>query len=414
MNILYVNHYAGTLKMGMEFRPYYMSREWNKSNNNVLIVASSESHVRAKQPVFDGSFKEENIEGVNYLWCKTPKYDGNGVGRVINIFAFLFRLMQKLFFFMFKFKPDIVIASSTYPLDIFPSWIIARLTGAKLIFEVHDLWPLSPIELGGISKWHPFMMLLQFGESFACRMSDAIVSMLPKAKDHLQQHGMRPEKFTYVPNGIDVAEWRFHESHQCLEALKAEIEEAKAKGIFTIAYLGAHGIANALDNFLSAAEILKDQKVLFFLVGNGPEKEALIQLAKSKSLTNVRFIDPIKKNEIPSVTNQFSCLYIGLQRQSLFRFGISPNKMMDYMAAGRPVISAIEAGNDPVTDANCGVSIVPENPMLLAEEILKMSQLSKEQTEALGANGKRYVENNHDYRVLGQRFLDVMTKISRT
>ena len=414
MNILYVNHYAGALKMGMEFRPYYMSREWKKSNHNILIVASSESHVRAKQPVLGNSFKEEIIDGVNYLWCKTPKYDGNGIGRVINIFSFLFRLLQKLFFFLFKFKPDVVIASSTYPLDIFPSWIIARLSGAKLIFEVHDLWPLSPIELGGISKWHPFMMLLQFGESFACRMSDEIVCMLPKAKEHLQQHGMRPEKFTYVPNGIDVDEWRSHESSQCLQELKAEIENAKSDGYFTIAYLGAHGVANALDNFLSAAEILKDQKVLFFLVGNGPEKDNLIAIANKKNLTNVRFVNPIKKDEIPSVTNKFSCLYIGLQRQSLFRFGISPNKMMDYMAAGRPVISAIEAGNDPVTDANCGLSIIPENPQLLAEAIRKIAQMNAEQINTLGSNGKRYVESHHDYRVLGQKFLDAMSKVSRT
>jgi glycosyltransferase involved in cell wall biosynthesis len=103
-------------------------------------------------------------------------------------------------------------------------------------------------------------------------------------------------------------------------------------------------------------------------------------------------------------------VYIGLQKQSLFRFGVSPNKLMDYMMAAKPVIHAIEAGNDMVAESGCGISILPEDPKALAEAMLKMSGLPSEERVAIGAKGKEYVLHNNDYRVLAKRFEDIMLK----
>lgn len=406
MNILYVNHYAGSLKLGMEFRPYYMSRDWQKAGHKVLIVASSESHVRASRPDVQTNFKNEVIDGVSYLWCKTPKYNGNGVGRVINIFAFLFRLLQKTPYFVKNFKPDAVIASSTYPLDIFPSWLIARLSGARLIYEVHDLWPLSPMEIGGMSKYHPFIMLLQLAENFGYRHADKVVSMLPNALDHMLSHGMKRSKHVYIPNGIDLNEWEI--SGEVPQTLLEKINRDKTEGRFTLAYLGAHGVANALENLLEAANILGQEKISIYLVGSGPEREKLIALAHAQGLSNVQFIEAVPKTSIPSITGMFDGLYIGLKNQSLFRFGISPNKIMDYMAARKPIISAIKAGNDPVTEADCGFSIEPENPRVLADAILKLSNTHESERIQMGLRGRAFVEKNHDYRELSSRLAKVL------
>lgn len=407
MNILYINHYAGTLNLGMEFRPFYMAKQWKKAGHNVLIVASSESHVRAKNPVLQSAFKKESIDDVDYLWCKTSKYKGNGLDRVINIFSFLFRLLQKSPYFIKQYKPDVVIASSTYPLDIFPAFLIARLSGAKLTYEVHDLWPLSPIELGGMSKFHPFIMLLQFAENFAYRVSDSIVSMLPLAKDHMIEHGMAESKFNYVPNGIDFSEWD-NITGELPPELAHHLQEDLKNNRFSVAYLGAHGVANALENLLNATELLKDHPVTVYLIGDGPEKNKLKAFAEGKKLRNVIFINPVPKNLIPKVTEQFDVLYIGLQAQSLFRFGISPNKMMDYMAAGRPIINAIKAGNDPVAEAACGISVPPETPNAVANAILKMMSMSEQELHEMGLKGQKYVRSHHSYSVLGRRFLEAM------
>jgi glycosyltransferase involved in cell wall biosynthesis len=411
LKILYINHYAGSLKHGMEFRPFYMSREWVRSGHQVTILAASHSHVRATQPQMTKTFSNEIIEGVNYIWAKTPTYHKNGVKRFFNMLCFIARVFQYSLSFKSSDTPDAVIASSTYPLDIFPAWFIAKRYKAKLLFEVHDLWPLSPIELGGMKRSHPFIVLMQFAENFAYKNSDKVISMLPKTLEYMKEHGLNPNKFVYIPNGIDLEEWKNPvklEDYPFVKNVEQEILADQSQGFFTVAYLGTHGLANALDNLICAAEILKNENVMVYLVGSGPDKNALIELARSKNLSNVKFINPIPKQTIPLVTKLFDCNYIGLQKQSLFRFGISPNKLMDYMAAEKPIINAVEAGNDPVAEAKCGYSIPAENPKALAEAILKLKNLPKNELNYLGKNGYEFMKSEHDYKILANKFLNVM------
>lgn len=393
----------------MEFRPFYMAREWVRQGHDVEIVASSFSHVRGKQPEMKGTYTEQNIEGVRYLWCATKSYQGNGVARVKNIFSFLWRVWNTRSRWRGENKPDAVIASSTYPLDIFVAWWIARRSGAKLVFEVHDLWPLSPIELGGMSKWHPFIMLLQFAEDFAYRVSDQVISMLPLAAEYMCSRGLDQKKFFHIPNGIDLDEWRAPDIKDVPRDLQAWIHSDRQAGRFTVAYVGAHGIANALDSLLEAAALLKSENISFYLVGPGPEKANLKAMAERLHLTNVRFYDSVPKLAVPALLQEFDLLYIGLQNQSLFRFGISPNKLMDYMAAGKPIINAIAAGNDPVKSAGCGVTVPSENPAVLAESIYKMSQIPATERHRLGENGKNYVTQHHSYQRLAQVFLEQLS-----
>ena len=397
MNILYINHYAGSLKHGMEYRPFYLGREWVRQGNRVRVVAANFSHVRGKQPQAPGT---ETIEGVEYLWLKTPRYDSNGVKRFWNMIVFCMRLFlsRKV---LRNFKPDMVIASSTYPMDIFPARYLARKTGAKLVFEVHDLWPLSPIELGGMSPKHPFIRIMQFSEDYAYKHADHVVSLLPLAKEYMLSRGMNPEKFVYIPNGILFGEWE--SQTETAKDLVARIHDLKAKGYFVVAYAGAHGLANSLIDLVEAARRLQDKKIYVILIGDGLEKRALKQAAAG--LTNIHFHDSIPKDQIPATLKEFDALYIGLQDNPLFRFGISPNKLLDYMAAGRPILKAINSGNDPVVEASAGYTVPPEQPDAIAAGIERLAKLSAQEREKMGQNGQRYVREHHDFEVLASRFL---------
>ena len=223
MNILYINHYAGSPQHGMEYRPYYLAREWVRSGHAVRMLAGGFSHVRAQQPdlaalrttgaVPDGRSTAQVIDGIAYHWYATPAYGGNGLGRVKNIWAFLRQVWLDAPRIALDFQPDVVIASSTYPMDIWVAHRIVRLARrqgipCKLVFEVHDLWPLSPIELGGMSPKHPFIMLCQAAENYAYRHADVVVSMLPKVAGHMQAHGLDLRKLHIVPNGIALEEWQ--------------------------------------------------------------------------------------------------------------------------------------------------------------------------------------------------------------
>lgn len=407
MNILLINHYAGSPHHGMEYRPHYMARCWNAAGHRTRVVAAAFSHVRSKQPAPVDGLRREEVDGVEYCWLAAQPYQGNGLGRIRNMSAFVAGLFRHAGELTRDFRPDAVISSSTYPLDALPAAFIARRHGARLVHEIHDLWPLSPMELGGMSRWHPFILAMQAAEDFAYRRADRVVSMLPAAEAHMRAHGLAPGKFVYVPNGVDVREWEGGAS-PLPEPAAGALAAFRARWPFLVGYAGAHGIANALDAFVDAAAEVAAADAGLVLVGQGPEKARLVGRARERGLENVLFLDPVPKRAIPALLRALDALYIGLQRQPLFRFGVSPNKLMDYMMAARPVVHAIEAGNDLVAESGCGVSVPAEDPGAVAVAIRRLATTRPEERREMGERGRRYILERHTYDVLSRRFLEAL------
>lgn len=406
MRILLINHYAGSPMHGMEYRPYYLAREWVRLGHQVKIIASSESHVRSRQPHLASLDRlDETIDGIEYTWFETPRYAGNSIGRVRNMACFISRLYREGKALTQSFNPDIVIASSTYPMDIWSAHRIARLAKAKLVFEVHDLWPLSPMELGGMSKWHPFIMVVRAAEAYAYQNADVVISILPKVREYMESRGMAPHKLHIVPNGIDPAEWHV-DSLDLKGTVREALSNLKAEGRSIVGYAGSHGVANSLITLIDAAKLMEDENVVFVLIGDGPDKRVHQRHAEREGLKNIWFMDPVQKQQIPSLLEWFDLLYLGSPRQPLYRFGISPNKLMDYMMAGRPVLMAIDAGNDPVEEAGCGISVEPDDPQAVARGVRRLLALPSEELTAMGQRGHAYVLKHHSYPVLAQQFFD--------
>lgn len=405
MNILLINHYAGSDYHGMEFRPYYMAREWKSMGHNVTILGADFSHLRKKNPVVQEDFQEEIIDGITYVWVKTPEYKGNGVGRIKNISTFMWKLRCNYKKIADKYKPDAVIASSTYPLDIYPAHRIAKRCNAKLCFEIHDLWPLSPMEIGGFSEKNPAIIVLQRAEDFAFKNSDVIVSILPDADKHIKERGFSTDKFVYVPNGIIVND---EEKNPPIEKTIERLQELKEQGYFLVGYTGNHSPANVLDTLIDAGKNTTDEKVKYILIGNGNVKDELIEYAKSNNVTNVEFLDPILKDNMDNALQLLDVCFISLKKQNLFNYGVSPNKLFDYMMAARPVIYAVEASNDPVKDCGCGITVPAEDPKAVAEAVIKIKNLTDEEKREMGQKGKEYVLENHMYHPLAEKFLNAL------
>lgn len=411
LRILYINHYAGSPHHGMEYRPYYLAREWVRSGHAVTMLAAAYSHVRARQPEMQGGLAPqcttETIDGVDYVWYPTPPYEGNGLGRVRNIWSFLRQVWAGTREIVATFRPDVVIASSTYPLDIWVARRIAQRARARLVFEVHDLWPLSPIELGGMSPKHPFIRLCQWAEDTAYRDADVVVSMLPKVADHMSSHGLDLRKLWIIPNGISPDEWQGDPS-----TLRADIAEwiaiQRCAGKLVLGYAGSHGTPNALEVLLEAAAHLRDEPFAFALVGDGHEKKALQLRANELGLQNVAFFAPIPKGQVPSFLKVIDIAYIGWQRVPIYRFGIAPNKLMDYMMAGCVVLHSVDAGNDPVGESGCGITVPPGDPLAVVRGIRELAAVPEARRREMGAQGHEFVRRHHLYPVLASRFIEAM------
>ena len=405
MNILYINHYAGTPALGMEFRPFYLAREWVRTGHAVLMLAADHSHVRARQP----QPGDEDVQGIAYRWYATPTYRGNGVGRVRNIWAFLRAVWHDTPRILRDFNPDVVIASSTYPMDIWVARRLARQGKARLVYEVHDLWPLSPVELAGMSPRHPFIQVCQRAEEDAYRDADVVVSMLPCVHEHMASHGLDLRKLHIVPNGITLDEWEG--TPQALDAGPAmALAAARAAGHTVVGYAGSMGQPNALDTLLDAAGLMRGQPFSFVLVGSGHEATRLAQRVRDEGLTQVHFLPPIPKAQVPAFLAGVDIAYIGWQRVPIYRFGIAPNKLMDYMMARCVVLHSVEAGNDPVAEAGCGLTVAPESPAAVAQGLRQLAALPVTERLAMGERGRAFVLAHHTYPVLAHRFLQALAR----
>jgi glycosyltransferase involved in cell wall biosynthesis len=405
MNILLLNHYAGSPALGMEYRPYYLAREWVRLGHRVRIVACTFSHVRARQPQAGPGPRLENIEGIDYHWFPAPVYQGNGLGRARNIAAFLWQVFRHAGELVQDVRPDVVVASSTYPMDIWVARHLARRAGARLVFEVHDLWPLSPIELSGMSPRHPFILLCGWAEATAYREADVVVSMLPKVHDYMASRGLDLRKLHIVPNGIAPDDWAAVAA-PLRDDVAAALAAAHAAGATVVGYAGSMGLPNALDTLLDAARLLRDEPLRLVLVGDGHERERLLRRVQAEALANVLLLPPVPKAQIPAFLAAIDIAYIGWQRVPIYRFGIAPNKLMDYMMAGCAVLHSVEAGNDPVAEAGCGLTVPPQSAEAVADGLRRLASLSHEERREMGARGRAFVQAHHTYPVLARRFIE--------
>lgn len=403
MNIIILNHYAGSINMGMEYRPYYLAKEMIKRGHRVYIVAGTYSHIRQKNREQEKAIEIENIEGITYIWIKTISYRRNGIKRIISMLQYTLKA-YRLGYILKSEKIDAVVASSTYPLDNFPARYLAKRNNAKYIYEVHDLWPLSPQELGGYSKWHPFILIMQIAENYAYRHVDNVISILPCAEKHMIEHGLKKGKFVHIPNGVYLPEM------ESVQELNHKILDAIPKDKIIVGYCGTLGIANALDKIVEAAKITENSNpdIFYVIVGKGPEKENLLDLIHQYNLSNIAVFDPVPKKEVHSFLKICDIIIIW-NDSNLYQYGISPNKLFDYMYSGKPIIQAVKAGNDIVRDAKCGYTI-DSSPDSIVEAIEKLIALGPDKRQEMGYNGYNYVIKNHDYSVLADKFMEVIMK----
>ncbi|MFK5975005.1 MAG: glycosyltransferase family 4 protein [Sulfurovum sp.] len=403
-NIWILSQYTGSPYHGMNYRAYYLAKEFVKKGHTVTIFAGSYSHLFMKIPKIKGSFTKEEIDGINYIWVKTPKYKSSkSIMRVFSMLVFMWRL---LFFKTNSIaKPDEIIISSLSLFPVINAYIWSKIFKIGFIFEIRDIWPLTLVEVGGFSKYHPLVVFLGFFEKFGYKKAKAVVSVLPKAYLHTEKRGMAKEKFNYIPNGVLL------EEVSNFEPISKEVEAQIPKDKFIVGYLGTLGIANALDTLLKSAKIVKDNKhIHFLLVGKGDEKALLEAYVLKNMLSNVTFIDAIAKIQVQSILSYFDVCYISAKKKEIYKYGVSPNKLFDYMYASKPILYAIESGENLVDKAHCGLSVKAEDKLLLSEKILEVSSILSKELDKMGANAKDYVIEHHSYETLVQSYIQLMEK----
>jgi hypothetical protein len=392
-----INQTAGKLDSGWGERHYFLSKYWVQKGYDVKIISGSYNHLFKNQPEISNKvFTIEKVEqGITFCWVKIPKYDGGSVYKLWSMLVFAFKVLflktKQLGF------PNIIIVSS---MPIFPIitglFLKKKLKAKKVIFEIRDLWPLTPMYLSGYSKLHPMVIFMKWVEKLGYVKSDEIVSLLPNAFTYINSISKKPEKLHWISNGID-------EKLLVNEELPSSIIDQIPKNKFVIGYTGTMGMANALEYFIDASiEMKNDFTVHFVLVGNGYLKESLI--SKTLNNSNITFIEKINKNQVQNILQFFTVCFIGRNNTKLFDYGVASNKYFDYMLSSKPILESSNKIKSPTELADCGIIVKPESANAIVEGIYYLKNLDKNELNNLGLKGYNYVKKYYNFEFLSEKY----------
>ena len=394
---------SSTPQTGMGGRHHYLARELVRLGHDVTVVAARWHHLLRDGVDTDALPAEEMVEGYRFIRIDVPKYaHAHDKRRILSWLVFAWKLpglRRRL-----GEAPDTILYSSPHPVGYPGAERLARTCGARLVFEVRDIWPLTLIEIGGYSKRHPFIRVLQWIEDRAYARADRVVSNLEGAVEHMVSRGMDRTKFTWVPNGISLDEV------ESPEPLPPEVAAQIPGAGLRIVYTGTLGAANALGTLIDAAALLRDlPDVTILLVGQGRERAELEARRDALGLTNVRFLGPVPKPQVQSVLAACDVCYNGMTANPLLRFGVSPNKLFEYLVAGKLVLNSVDSGDfKPVERHEAGRTVAPENPQAVANAIRRIHAMPEAERRRMGENGRRAALAHYDYAQLAQRLEQVL------
>ncbi len=402
-NLYLINHYAQEPGGAGGTRHFHLAEHLQKRGWKATVIAASVDHATGLQRLTQHEAQRlQSFGSVPFLWVKTPTYTGNSGGRMRNMLAFTWRVLLRKTTANLS-APDVVIGSSVHPFAAVAGALLARRHDVPFVFEVRDLWPQTLIDMGRLKSDSFTAWALRKVEFWLYRRAARVVVLLPQAWQYIVPLGIPKQNVVWIPNGVDLG-------------LFPAPAAPMPSNVFTLMYFGAHGQANGLDNVLHAMKVVQDdptgQQVLLRMVGDGPLKPALMAQAQALGLRNVRFESPVPKSQIPALAAQADAFAIAvLDLPQLYRYGISMNKIFDYLAASRPVVIASDAVNNPVADAQAGLSVEAGKPDQLAKAILQIAAMSAEERHQMGLAGRSYVERNHDFGQLAAKLADVLDEV---
>jgi glycosyltransferase involved in cell wall biosynthesis len=398
MEIVIVNQYAQPPDRPGGSRHHVFGRELTAKGHRVTIVAAAFSHLTRSE----GSPRPptEIVDGVRYVWIQALPSNRNDLRRLLGMLDFAVRVAagdrtRRL-------RPNVVIGSSPTPFAALGALRLARRARVPFVLEVRDIWPDSLIDVIGVQPRHPLVRFLRSVERYLYRSAARTVSLLPDAAEVLEDRGAKRGSVVWLPNGVDAHE-------------VGAYEPPPTSGAFTVMYAGAHGHANGLDSLVDAARALQSRRhaskrraIQLVLVGDGPEKRQLVQRVAREQIDGISFREAVARSDLYATLREAHAFVLPLVQADVFRYGVSPNKLYDYMAMGRPIIFAVDSANDPVGEVGAGLTVPAEDPDAIAAAIDRLAEMSTDQRESMGLRGRSFVMSEHDLSILASRLEEVL------
>ncbi|MEJ5307997.1 MAG: glycosyltransferase family 4 protein [candidate division WOR-3 bacterium] len=362
-----------------------------------VYIISSDFNVHKLQHMKlakDEYYKIENVNGVNFVWVKTFTYKKNDFQRLLNQIIFsveMYRVGRILE------KPDIIIGVSPQLITALSALFLSIKLKKPFISDILDLWPESLIQLKPEMKKNPYTWFLYLLEKIIYQKSKSIIVCVEKFKNHIVSKGIEEKKIHFISNCT-------YPNHFTPDKPKEYYKEKYKIDKFTIAYTGAIGVANNPYLILDIAKKLEDKPIDFLILGEGPLREDIEKRIKDENIKNVRIYKTIPKRNILNFLANVDLCLITVNKTELYKYGLSPNKLFDYMLAGKPIlITAKPEYSEFVKDSGCGFYADPENLDEIVSIIMKVYNMSESEREEMGKRGKDYILKFYSEQSLGDK-----------
>ena len=405
MKIWLINHYAVPPQYYPLARQTYFAKHLMAMGHEVTIFAASTVHNSDKNLITDGAkWREETVDGVHYVYIRCLDYFGNGLKRVYNICEFAWKLPG----ICKKFpKPDAIVATSMPPTSCAVGVWLAKKYKCRAVAEIADLWPESIVAYDIAGPKNPAVIVLRWLEKWIYKKADAIVFTMEGAYDYILEQGWEKEipreKAHYINNGVDLEQFNYNREHFTVE--DADLDDPDT---FKVIYTGSIRKVNNLGLLLDAAKEIRDPKVRFLIWGDGDERTALEQRVLDEKIHNVVFKGRVEKKYVPYIT---SCADLSIAHNtpsSLFRFGISFNKLFDYLAAGKPILSDFPCPYNPAVMLDASLCVDDPTAQNIAQAVMEVADMDCEQYEKLCENAKKAAVM-YDFRNLSRKLLHIIS-----
>lgn len=406
-NIWIINHYA----RHDSGRHFNISRALTERGYSVRIFRANTVHLTGKEFMpMQGKFEPKNYSGIDYVFIKARAYSGNGIRRILNILDFTLRLLPVVDKAGFEI-PDCIIASSVHP---FAWWLGRRLSKkyqVPFITETRDLWPETFVSMGRLKQNGMIARAMYAYEKHYYTVADALIFTTEGCTDYLESRGLYLKNVHYINNGVSLPTF-----DQNMKAFPNTFPELEDEDLFKVVYAGSMGKANNVSEILDCAKHLQDAghtDIRFHLFGDGYERANLMQKASDLRLENVIFMEWVDRNRIPGILSKSDLNIVTGMTLPFYKYGLSSNKMFEYLASGKPAITNITSGYDVLKTYHAGVSVPGGSGKALAEGILGIRDLPQDKYKDLCRNA-RAAAYEFDYDRLARKVeaavLDAMGK----
>jgi len=407
MHILFLTHYFPPEVNAPASRTFENAKRWVKAGHRVTVITCVPNHPKGiAYPGFKNRlYQWDEVEGIRVLRVMT--YLSPNEGFLKRTFNYVSYMISAIFFSQLVKNVDIVVSTSPQFFCGMAGYFVSRLKRRQWVLEIRDLWPESIVTVGAI-KQRKVIQFLELLEKFLYLKADHIVALTNAFKSHILKKGVPAERISVITNGADL------NMYIPLPRRNSVSDEYGLSDSFVVSYIGTHGMAHSLKTVLQAAKKLESKKnILFLLVGDGAEREALLKEKKKLGLNNVLMLPQQPKEKIPGLLAASDVCMVLLRKDDLFKTVI-PSKMFESMAMERPIILGVDGeSRQIVEEAQCGIVIEPEDHDGLACTVEKLS-VDQELVRKLGVNGRRFVEDHYNREFLAGIYLNILLNLNYT